>query len=63
MSKAKSYYVVFDYVSSEDRKTGSMVIDSESSLNEKFIESVREEIKDHNNFDDVIILNVIKLEE
>lgn len=63
MSKAKSYYVVFDYVSSKDRETGSMVIDSESSLNEKFIESVREEIKDHNNFDDVIILNVIKLEE
>jgi hypothetical protein len=57
-----AYYVVFNFVKDGQGGAGSKVYRANSGLTEKLIHDIHKNIQDSEDFENVIILNVVKLD-
>lgn len=64
MSSLKyDYYIVYNYVKENENGCGSMIIDSDSELTAGFINHIQESIKKDNELNELLIMNIVKLEK
>lgn len=63
VSDLNSYYIVFEYESEAETKTGSVIFGSENTINKDLIEEFKKSMMEKYPFNNLFIINIIKLEE